>query len=68
MGGINFDNCRRFFSFKGVMLIFKEFIPFTKSSGNPAFQVTFINYDKTVQKAENIDYCEIIKEQTDIYV
>ncbi|OQB15668.1 MAG: hypothetical protein BWY15_00381 [Firmicutes bacterium ADurb.Bin193] len=47
-------------------LLFGEFIPLTKSSGNPMFQGTFINYDQSVRASENIDYYVIIKEQTDI--
>lgn len=49
-------------------IIFNEFIPLTKSSGNPAFQGTFINYDQSVREKENIDYYGIISEETDIDV
>lgn len=49
-------------------IIFNEFIPLTKSSGNPAFQGTFINYDQSIREEENIDYYNIIAEQTDIDV
>ncbi|NLB80404.1 MAG: glycosyltransferase family 39 protein [Clostridiaceae bacterium] len=49
-------------------VLFKEFIPLTKSSGNPAFQGTFINYDRSVEQSENIDYYDIIKRQIDIDV
>lgn len=49
-------------------VIFGEFIPLTKSSGNPMFQGTFINYDQSVREYENIDYYKIIGEQSDVDV
>lgn len=49
-------------------IIFKQFIPLTKASGNPAFQGTFISYDRTTEEEENIDYYNIIKKETDIDV
>ncbi|MCK9478151.1 MAG: glycosyltransferase family 39 protein [Firmicutes bacterium] len=49
-------------------IIFGEFIPFTKASGNPAFQGTFINYDRSVEETEKIDYYQIIKEKSNIKV
>lgn len=42
-------------------VIFHKFIPLTISSGNPAMQGTFINYDQSVRDTENIDYYSIIK-------
>lgn len=47
-------------------ILFGEFVPLTKSSGNPALQGTFINYDQSVREEEGIDYYNIIKETTDI--
>ncbi len=49
-------------------VLFGEFIPLTKASGNPAFQGTFINYDQSVRDCEGIDYYKKISEQTDIDV
>lgn len=47
-------------------IVFNDFIPLTKASGNPALQGAFINYDQSVKDFENIDYYNIIKKDYDI--
>ncbi len=42
-------------------MVFDKFIPLTLSSGNPFWKGTYINYDQSVSKIENIDYESLIR-------